>query len=184
MDTLNTPTSRYDPVSRFFHWLVLGLLMIEFAIAWTMPDVHKDTKPEGLIAWHIFFGTLILTVVILRILWRLTHSAPADVPMTLLQTMAAKAVHKLLYAILLILPVLGWTNASSRGWDVKLLGLLSLPALSPKGSGWGHEMGDVHQAVAIGLLVLVGLHVTAAIYHQWIMKDHLLQRMMPPGHGK
>ncbi len=180
MDTLNrsATTLRYDPVSRFFHWLVLGLLIVEFAIAWTMPDVHKDTKPEGLIAWHIFFGTLILSVVVLRVLWRLTHPAPADVPMTPLQTMAAKGVHKLLYAVLLVLPVLGWTNASSRGWDVRLAGTFLLPALSSKGAEWGHELGDVHQAVAIGLLVLVGLHVAAAVYHQWIMKDNLLQRIM------
>ncbi len=171
---------RYDAVSRLFHWLVLALLIVEFSIAWTMPEVHKDTRPDGLIAWHLFVGTLILATVVLRMLWRAFNPAPPDVPMPHWQAFAAKAIHKLLYAVLVVLPLMGWANASSRGWDVKLLGFIPLPALSPRGSDWGHELGDVHQAVAIGLLVIVGLHVAAAIYHQWVMRDDLLQRMLPP----
>jgi len=171
---------RYDPVSRFFHWAVLALLVIEFPIAWTMPEVHKDTRPDGLIFWHLFFGTLIFAVVLLRVLWRLSHRAPPEVPMPRWQTVAANVTHKLLYAVLIALPLMGWANASSRGWDVKLLGTIPLPALAPRGSDWGHELGDVHQAVAIGLLVIIGLHVVAALYHQWLMRDNLLQRMLPP----
>ena len=170
----------YDPIARFFHWIVLALLVVEFSIAWTMPEVHKDTRPDGLISWHLFFGTLILVTMVLRVLWRLFHQPPPDVPMPRWQSLAAGATHQLLYVVLLILPLMGWANASSRGWDVKLLGYLPLPALSPRGSDWGHDMGDIHQAVAIGLLVIVGLHVVAALYHQWVMRDSLLQRMLPP----
>lgn len=169
---------RYDTISRYLHWAVLALLIVEFSIAWTMPDVEKDTRPDGLIAWHLFFGTLIMTVVLLRILWRLTRSAPDAVPMPHWQEIAAKITHRLLYFVLVALPLMGWANASSRGWDVKLFGFITLPALSPKGSDWGHALGDVHHAVAIVLLVLVGLHVAATIYHQWILRDNLLQRML------
>ncbi len=171
---------RYDAVSRILHWTILLLLIAEFTIAWAMPEVEKDTRPEGLIAWHLFFGTLILTAVLLRIFWRLTHPAPDNVPMPYWQELAAKITHRLLYVVLFVLPLMGWANASSRGWNVKLFGTISLPALAPKGSGWGHELGDVHHAVAIGLLVLIGLHVAAAIYHQWVLRDGLLQRMLPP----
>ncbi|NDU87914.1 MAG: cytochrome b [Ferrovum sp.] len=169
----------YDPISRLFHWGVVVLLVVEFSLAWTMPDVHKDTRPEGLIHWHLFFGTLILATVILRILWRLTHAAPPEVSMPRWQVLAAQGTHKLLYLILVILPLMGWANASSRGWAVKFLGVVGLPALSPKGSSWGHELGDIHQAVAIGLLVIIGMHVAAAFYHQKILKDNLLRRMLP-----
>ncbi len=54
---LNRPVAtqlRYDGVARFFHWAILALLIVEFTIAWTMPEVEKDTKPDGLIAWHLF----------------------------------------------------------------------------------------------------------------------------------
>ena len=176
---LPTPP-RYDTVSRFLHWTILALLISEFTIAWAMPEVEKDTRPDGLIAWHLFFGTLILTVVLLRILWRFTHPAPDSVPMPRWQELSAKITHKLLYVVLFALPLMGWANASSRGWDVRLFGTISLPAMAPKGSNWGHALGDVHHAVAIGLLVLIGLHVAAAVYHQWVLRDGLLQRMLPP----
>ncbi len=171
---------RYDAVSRFLHWAILALLIPEFTIAWAMPEVEKDTRPDGLIAWHLFFGTLILTVALLRILWRFTHPAPDSVPMPRWQGLAAKVTHKLLYIVLVALPLMGWANASSRGWDIKLFGIISLPSLAEKGSNWGHALGDVHQAVAIGLLVLIGLHIAATVYHQWILRDGLLQRMLPP----
>ena len=169
----------YDSVTRFFHWAVLALLLIEFPIAWTMPDVHKDTRPDGLIAWHLFFGSLILFTVVLRLLWRLTHAAPRLEPMPRWQELAAKATHGLLYLGLVALPFLGWANASSRGWDVKLLGIVPLPALSPPGSSWGRDAGDVHQTVAIILLILIGLHVLATLHHHWIRHDGTLQRMLP-----
>ncbi|MHB1282263.1 MAG: cytochrome b [Metallibacterium scheffleri] len=73
---MNTASLFYDAASRFFHWAIFALLLIEFPIAWTMPDVHRDTLPNGLIAWHIFFGTLILAAMLLRVLWRLSGSMP------------------------------------------------------------------------------------------------------------
>ena len=48
---LNRPVAtqlRYDGVARFFHWAILVLLIVEFIIAWTMPEVEKDTKPDVL----------------------------------------------------------------------------------------------------------------------------------------
>ena len=178
--TTSSVQQHYDPVSRFFHWAVLALLVVEFPIAWTMPEVHKDTRPDGLIFWHLLFGTLIFAVVILRVLWRISHRAPPEVPMPRWQAVTANATHKLLYVVLFVLPLMGWANASSRGWDVKLLGTISLPALAPRGSDWGHALGDVHQAVAISLLVIIGLHVVAVLYHQWLIRDSLLQRMLTP----
>ena len=175
---MNTPQQPYGAPTRFFHWAIFILLLVEFPIAWAMPDVRRDTLPKGLIAWHIFFGILILAAMLLRMLWRFSRLAPRELPMPAWQAVAAKLTHGLLYLGFIVLPLLGWMNASSRGWDVKLLGLIALPALSPSGSSWGHEMGDVHQAVAIGLLVLIGLHVLATAYHEVILRDGTMRRIL------
>ncbi|OIQ86408.1 hypothetical protein GALL_317280 [mine drainage metagenome] len=175
---MNRPQQSYSAPTRFFHWAILILLLIEFPIAWTMPDVRRDTLPHGLIAWHIFFGTLILAAMLLRVLWRASRKAPPELPMPKWQAVAAKLTHGLLYLGFIVLPLLGWMNASSRGWDVKLLGFIPLFALFPSGSSWGHEMGDVHQAVAIGLLVLIGLHVLAAAYHEMVLRDGTMRRIL------
>jgi cytochrome b561 len=170
----------YNGAAKGLHWLILILLVVQFGVAWTMPDVGRDTKPIGLIAWHMSIGAFILLVMLVRLGWRAISEvppAPADLAPPLRRL--SRATHFLLYAILIVLPLLGWINASARGWAVQFLGVIPLPALVPSGSPWGHEMGDVHQIVAYVLLGVVGLHVLGALYHQFILKDALLQRMLP-----
>jgi cytochrome b561 len=172
--------AEYNGIAKTLHWLILALLVVQFGVAWRMPDVHPDTKPVDLIAWHLSIGAFILLVMLLRLVWRAVSAvppAPADLapPLRLLSRMT----HFLLYGILIVLPLLGWINASSRGWTVTLLGIIPLPALVPSGSSWGHAMGDVHQLVAWILLGVVGLHVLGALYHRLVLRDGLLTRMLP-----
>ncbi|MDE2479735.1 MAG: cytochrome b [Betaproteobacteria bacterium] len=169
----------YNPVARALHWSIFLLIAAEFGIAWLMPDVRRDTQPVGLIAWHIGVGTSILGLMVLRLLWRAGTGAPELLPGPTWQQHLAKLVHLVLYAGFLLLPVLGWINASSRGWTVHLAGLLGLPALAPTGAGWAHEMGDVHQLVAYVLLGAIGLHVAGALFHAVIERDDTLRRMWP-----
>lgn len=171
-------TSRYDAVSRFLHWLTVSLVGAQFLLGWTMPDVHRDTQPVGLIAWHLVTGTALLAVMACRILWRTTHRPPAD---DLAQPLRAIAglTHSALYALLVAVPLLGWINASSRAWRVTLLGAIPLPALSPAGSSFGHVMGDVHGILAWALFALICLHVGAALLHRFVLRDQTLRRMTP-----
>jgi cytochrome b561 len=174
-----TPNA-YNDVAKGLHWLIVVLLVVQFAVAWTMPDVGKDTKPVDLIAWHMSIGAFILLLMIVRLVWRAISAVPpppVDLPASL--RLLSRATHFLLYGILIVLPLLGWINANSRGWTVKLFGVIPLPGLVPSGSNWGHEMGDVHMTMAIVLLALAGLHVVGALYHQVILKDGLMMRMLP-----
>ncbi|MEM5454955.1 cytochrome b [Paraburkholderia phytofirmans] len=168
----------YDAVARALHWLTVLLIAMQFMIGWTMPDVHKDTQPVGLIAWHLGVGSTLIVVILLRVIWRLTHRpTPDDLPPFF--SIASRVTHLLLYATLVLVPLLGWINASSRGWTVRLLGLVPYPALSAPGSAFGHEMGDVHGILAWVLFALIGLHVAAALFHRLVLRDHVLQRMLP-----
>jgi cytochrome b561 len=167
----------YGLVARLLHWLVVALVAAQFVLGWTMPEVHRDTQPVGLIAWHLALGAALIAAMAVRILWRLTHRPPpSDLP-PLLSTVS-RVTHFVLYAALIAVPVLGWANASSRGWSVKLLGALPLPALAASGSTVGHAMGDIHSALAWVLLVLIGMHVGAALLHRFVFKDNVLRRMM------
>ncbi len=172
--------AKYNNTARTLHWLILILLVIQFAVAWTMPDIHRDTKPVGLIAWHLSVGAVILLVMLVRLGWRLFNSAPpppADLPPSL--RYLSRATHFLLYAILIILPLLGWINANARGWAVWCFGVIPLPTLVAPESSWGATMGDVHQIVAYLLLGVAALHILGALYHQFVLRDALLSRMLP-----
>lgn len=172
-------TEHYSRVARLLHWVVVVLVAAQFGIAWTMPDIHRGTEPAGLIAWHLSVGTAILAVMLARALWRLSHREP--LPPAMLSAplrLVSRATHVLLYTLLVALPLLGWANASARGWSVSLFGVLPLPALSAAGSPLGRQLGDVHQTVAIVLLVVIGLHVLGALYHLVIVRDRTVQRML------
>lgn len=173
-----TSTSTYTPQAKLFHWLTLFLLAIQYTIGWLMPDVHRDTQPVGLIDLHLSFGALIVLLVVLRLAWRIAHPVPQVNASPLLRRIAL-ATHGLLYVLLVAFPLMGWANASSRGWPVSLFGLIPLPALSPKGSSFGHLLGDLHQLTAWVLIAVVALHVIGALYHHFILKDETLKRMLP-----
>ncbi|WP_246291579.1 cytochrome b [Paraburkholderia fynbosensis] len=168
----------YDAVARTLHWLTVLLVAMQFVIGWTMPDVHKDTQPVNLIAWHLGVGATLVAVMAIRVIWRLTHRpTPDELPPLL--AVVSRITHVLLYVALMLVPLLGWINASSRGWTVRLLGVVPYPALSEPGSAFGHEMGDVHGILAWVLFALIGLHVVAALFHRFFLKDYVLQRMLP-----
>ena len=177
---MSNTTTGYAGTAKALHWTIVALLIVQFIAAWTMPDIKRDTKPDTLINLHISVGVLILFVAVLRLTWRAGHpEPPPEDGLPPWQVQSARAVHWLLYALLFVLPVLGWLNASWRGFPVIMFGL-ELPKLLATRAPGGGWTGDVHALLATyGLLTLVGLHVAAALYHYFIRRDGVLQRMLP-----
>jgi cytochrome b561 len=167
---------KYDPFARLLHWVIVLLLIAQYIVAWTMPEIHRGTQPVGLIAVHLDLGVFVIAVMVVRVIWRGLRKEPAAVEGTALARTVAYLTHGLLYLLLIVQPVLGWVNASSRGWQVTLVGM-NLPSLAEKGSALGHELGDVHSLLAWVMLVLIGLHVAAALYHHFLLRDGVLRRM-------
>lgn len=170
----------YTGTAKLLHWLILALLVGQFIIGWAMPHMRRDTQPETLINLHFSIGVQVLAVAIVRLAWRVTNGEPApEDGLPPWQLQSARAVHWLLYILLFALPVLGWINASWRGFPVIMFGL-GLPKLvATRAAGWGWT-GDVHSLLANYLLLaLVGVHVAAALYHYFVRRDRVLQRMLP-----
>lgn len=172
---------RYTRTAIVLHWLVLALLIAQYVIGWTMPHIGHDTPVTTQIGLHFSLGVLIIGVIVVRLVWRVTHGEPAHpagVPAW--QLRAARVLHGLLYLLLIAVPLLGWINASYRGMPVTLFGLARMPPLvATHAAGW-HWTGDVHMLIAdYGITTLVGLHVAAAMYHHFIRRDGVLRRMLP-----
>ena len=170
----------YDPVARIFHWLTVLLVLAQFIVGWTMPDVRRGVKPVGLIHWHLVLGSSLLVIVALRLAWRLTHRPPPPpLGLPLWQKRAADITHGLLYVLLLAVPITGWIAASVRVWVVRAFGLLPLPQIMPPFAKIGFRVGDIHDGVLVWtLLVVVVLHVLAALYHRFVLRDTVLNRML------
>jgi cytochrome b561 len=177
------PASGYTATAKLLHWGMAALLMAQCAVAWTMPHIGRNTVPDRLINLHFSLGALILAVAVARLAWRWSHREPAPLDgVPPWQTRSARVVHVLLYALLLVLPILGWINASWRGFDVSFFGLFGLPKLvATRAAGFGWT-GDVHALLSnYAITGLVGLHVLAALYHALVRRDGVLARMLPAG---
>ena len=171
----------YTGTAKLLHWAILALLVVQFILAWTMPHIRRDTQPDTLINLHFSFGVVVLAVAVLRLGWRMTHAEPAPLDgLPPWQVQSARVMHWLLYLLLLVSPILGWMSASWRGFPVSLFGLIELPKLMATRAPGFRWSGDVHGILSnYVLLTLVGLHVAAALYHYFIRRDGVLQRMLP-----
>ena len=168
----------YSGTAKTLHWLIVLLLILQFIFAWTMPHIGRNTPVTTLISLHFTVCIVILALAIARLVWRAVQGEPeAGVPPW--QTAAARIVHWLLYVLLFVLPVLGWMNASWRGMPIMMFGLELPKLMATRAPGWGWT-GDVHGLLGNYLiLTLVGLHVLAGLYHYFIRRDRVLQRMLP-----
>lgn len=172
---------RYTRTAIFLHWLVLALLVAQYIVGWTMPHIGRHTPVTTLISLHFSIGVLILGVIVVRLIWRITHRVPAlGAGIPLWQVRSARIIHRLLYLLLIVVPLLGWINASYRGMPITFFGLAHVPQLvGTRAAGWDWT-GDIHTLVAeYAILPLVGLHVAVALYHYFIRRDRVLQRMLP-----
>ena len=99
--------------------------------------------------------------------------------MTALQQAAAHAGHFALYALMLAIPISGWLMSSAKGVQTVWFGVLPLPDLLSRDKALGHQLEELHSALAVGLMALVAVHIAAAVYHYRVLKDDILQRMLP-----
>jgi cytochrome b561 len=180
---MNTARTSYTSTAKALHWLVVMLLIIQYVIAWNMPHIGRNTIPNTIINFHFSLGVVILLVMFLRLIWKWMVPDPlplAGVPPW--QITSARIVHYVLYSLLFIIPVLGWMNASFRGFDISVFGLFTLPQLlSTRAPGFAWT-GDVHMLISYYVLLpLVALHIFAGLYHEFVRGDGVLRRMLPTG---
>jgi cytochrome b561 len=169
----------YGAAAKSFHWVIVVLLVVQFAIGWSLPHIGPRTTPKVLINLHLSVGTVILMLAIARFGWRLAHPVPILAIGPVWQQRLAHVTHILLYALLLINPVLGWMSASGRGYTVGRFGLINLPALLAPKDPWTSALGDIHGLLSTyALLGRVGRHVAAALYHHFVLRDRTLLRML------
>jgi cytochrome b561 len=168
----------YGLAHKAFHWTIFALIAAQYLVGSIMPHIGKDTRDETWVAWHISIGAAILFFIVLRFAWRLARPVPL-LEMAGWQTRLATFTHGGLYLLIFVMTILGWAAASYRGWTVWLFGIVPLPALAAKGTPWAHTAGDIHDWLVYVLLAFIVLHVAGALYHYFVLRDRVLQRMLP-----
>lgn len=115
---------RWGSISIGLHWLT-ALLIIGLAIVGLiMTELPNSPLKMQIYALHKSFGLTVLALTLLRLAWRLVAGTPDDQPGSRLQRLAAKAVHGLMYFLLLAMPLSGWLFNSAAGFPLRWFNLV------------------------------------------------------------
>ena len=179
MSIRNTPT-RWGHIAQFLHWLIVILVIIQVTLASIAEDLPIGPKKIEVYAWHKSVGITVLSLAVLRLLWRWANPTP-ELPSTLkpYERMLAKVTHFGLYLLMFAQPLTGWMMTSARGFPVSWFGFWQLPDFVPKNHDLYEAMKETHETLALALYVIVFLHVAAALKHHFWLKDDVLKRMLP-----
>ncbi len=181
-----TPSvQRYNPLSQLFHWAVVALMIGLLVTNTLRGEAPKDSDLRTLyLNLHVSFGILIFFVVIARIVWSRLAGAPAPVDAPRWSQTAAKVAHVALNLATLLAPIGGYLRLASKDRVADFFGIVQIPSLVGNNPGLNDAMHLFHgEPMEVFFYVVIGLHVAAAIWHQYVRRDHALERMLPWGRG-
>jgi cytochrome b561 len=182
--------SRYDSVAMTLHWVIALLILLDFALALSFSRFDPGDALYLRCAYdlHMAVGLCILILSVMRVMWRLTHRQPPLPNMASPVRLLARTSHFLLYVFMVAAPASGWLVLSLRRQVTSVFGLFrwawpSLPAIAtmphPDRVFWHDHLLPLHIRMSYVGMCLVGLHVTAALYHHFGRRDEVLVRMLP-----
>ena len=181
----------YGGTAKLLHWLIAAFVIALLSVGIAMTRISDLQLKYELYQLHKSMGVTVLGLMILRVLWRLTVKPPEMPPhMAAWERGAANGTHLLLYLLLLAMPLTGWATVSAAlppfNFPTLLYGRIPWPhipfveQLAPETKKTVEPyLKNVHAALGWTLLVLVGLHIAAALRHGIILKDGIMLRMLP-----
>jgi cytochrome b561 len=176
---------RYTRVAIALHWLIALMIIGAFTMGLIMADMPGITPTKlKYFSWHKWAGVTILLLATVRLLWRLSHKAPAY-PDTMpdWQKSAANGLHGLLYVLMFAVPLSGYFYTLAAGVPVVYFGLFQLPVLIEPNAELKPVLKGLHYWLNMGLAACVLAHLGAALKHQFIDRDGIVQRMLPARKG-
>lgn len=171
---------RFDALTRLLHWTTLALVLFQFASGWSFDFAEGTPYFAPLLLLHRSSGAAVWAITALRWIWRASFARfppfPAGLPH--LMELAAKTSERALYLLLLCEPLTGLADTLMRGRPFDLL-LWSVPALLPRDLAAAELLHLLHIWGAFALAGLAGLHALAALFHHVILKDDVMEAMLP-----
>jgi cytochrome b561 len=170
----------YSSAAKWLHWIVAILIVANIPGGILLDKVPEGPIQDRLYDLHRSTGTLILALATIRLAVRLARGAPEPEPgLTSFERLASTIVHKALYALIFIVPVLGWAATSAYGTAINVYGLFVLPPILPENEGVSKVLFALHKLSALTLGGLALLHIAGALFHAIVRKDGVMARMLP-----
>ena len=176
---MRSSTETYTRTAIVLHWLIAAGVFAQITLGWWMIGIPKS--PPGLRAYwfnvHKSIGITLGVLIVLRVLWRLAHRAPAlpgSVPRW--QRIAARISHAGLYVCMMLMPLTGYLGSSFTKYPIKYFGY-TLPHWGWESPALKELMSQVHYLTVVVFMVLIAVHVAAALKHLLQGNDGVFRRM-------
>lgn len=174
MNNVKPSIKKWSASSRLFHWGSVILLIV----TWILILLYNNTDDKAYIALHKAFGISILFWMIARVFNRLLTKAPPSLTMAKWQVAISHLTHFALYALLIAMPIAGLLMSIYGGRPVDIFGLFEIPVFVTPDRTAARFYNDLHTGIIWPMIVVFTLlHIGAALFHQFIMKDNLIGRM-------
>ena len=197
---MNLASTRYTKTAKFLHWLIALGIFFMFGLGWYMSELPKEAPKQmaydlfdlGIYTWqltkevsprtfyynlHKSIGITIFALILIRILWRITHRPPALLTSyKAWERKLASGVHYFLYLLMVALPVSGIIMAINSKYGIKWFGIDFIEGFDNKAMRELYH--EVHEVIGIVILVVVAVHILGALKHKFIDKDETLKRML------
>lgn len=170
-------STAYTPLAKVLHWALAVLIIGMTGLGWFMMSIEDEPGSDWYFNLHKSIGVLIVALVLLRLLWRLTHT-PTPLPASIAswQVMASKAGHGLLYLAMLAMPFFGIVGTLLSKDETLLFGI-ALPRMAAPNHDLGEIFFEAHSITAWIFVALIALHALAGLKHLVMDKDGVFQRM-------
>lgn len=190
----------YTKTAKLLHWLIALGIFGMFALGWFMADIPKEAAKQtvfdifdlGVFHWtvaeeisprsfyfnvHKSFGVTIFALILIRIFWRITHQPPAILTTyKAWESKLATVAHRVLYALMFILPLSGVIMAVYSKYGIKWFGVNFIKGLD--NNPMRLIFKNVHEIIGLILVTIIVIHILGALKHKFIDKDETLNRML------
>ena len=170
--------TNYDPVAIFLHWATAALVIAQITLAQTWDWFAKPTR-ELMENTHMSFGVLLTAAVLARIVWRFIPGHQVSSLEAGWLRIASKGTHYLLYSLLVAEAALGFIFRWGGGKPMAFFGLGIPPLIGEISRPLRHQLREFHEWIGWTIIAIAALHALAALYHHYVLKDRVLERMLP-----
>ena len=152
-------------IAKLFHWIVAFLIIWQLFTGFNLSTLEFSPQKIVFIELHKIFGTLILLLILIRLSWRFYNISPSNNNLPKLHKIISTVVHNLLYILVIFTTIQGTLMTQVGGFDVKLLGLVTIPRLISENLDMYPVFKSLHYNLWMLLLATFLIHLIGGLYH-------------------
>lgn len=177
---IRNTTSSWGSVSRWSHWIVGAIIIGMLTYGWWMNHIPARTDRLFYRSIHADIGYVVLVLMVLRVIWRAINPTPAlPVEVPRWQRIVAHASHWALYAVTILVAMLGWAHSGAHTPNyADWFGLFRVPQFTSPDKATADLYESRHIFMAYVLSALIAVHFVGAIWHHFVTCDRVASRMI------